>query len=301
MAKMEVSEFSFTHSSNASNYIDLTKTDTLANCKGKYQFKRGRPLAYVFSARFSDPGNSLETIPTGWMQTNALTKTAAAWNKMNKKAGISRRDLNTYGKEPRFAFDAIHKSNYAEDGWELVADGLPDEYTATGEYDENGDAITVFTIGPAVLPTNYVQAFDHTVLTVPSPDGSAADEIDWSPYVIGSGQDSILSQYVLSRGTVDFEDEDMAATELFDGNNRLRLMMSDNEESSDDVVDNVKDYGDYRPYELATMVSYTTQAIVAGANVAGQDTTCVAPLGLLKWNGENGDKLFLRLEAIIEL
>ena len=301
MAKMEISEFTFTHSSNAENYIDLTKTDTLANCKGKYQFKNGRPLAYVFSARFSDPTNSLETIPTGWMQTNALVKTAAAWSKMNKKAGITRRMLNTYGKEPRFVFDTTHKTNYAQDNWELVADGLPDEYNATGEYDENGDEIVVFTIGPAVLPTNYVQAFDHTVLTVPNGDGSVADATDWQPYVIGSGQDSILSQYVLSRGTVDFEDTDMGDQEFFDPQSRIRLMMSDNEETSDDVVDNARDYGDYRPYELASMISYTTKAIVAGANVAGQDTTCVAPLGLLKWTGGTNDKLFLRLEAIIEL
>ena len=204
MAKMEISEFTFTHSSNAENYIDLTKTDTLANCKGKYQFKNGRPLAYVFSARFSDPTNSLETIPTGWMQTNALVKTAAAWSKMNKKAGITRRMLNTYGKEPRFVFDTTHKTNYAQDNWELVADGLPDEYNATGEYDENGDEIVVFTIGPAVFPTNFVYAFVYTGLPVPNGGCRVAAGAGWQPFVIRRGLELIFFPQGFLGGTVGF-------------------------------------------------------------------------------------------------
>tara|TARA_B100002052_G_C15869259_1_gene593829 strand:- start:356 stop:1336 length:981 start_codon:yes stop_codon:yes gene_type:complete len=301
MTQMEVSEFTFTHSDNARNYIDLTKSDTLANCKGKSQFRNNKPLAYVFSARFSNPDNSLETIPTGWVQKNALVKTAAAWDRMNKKAGLSRKDLNTYGKEIRLAFDTTHKTNYAQDDWELVADGLVDEYTVTSEYDENGDNPVIFTIGPSVLPTNYHHAFDLTAITVPDPDGSRPTAISWQPHVIGDESSSVMSQYVTSRGTVQQEDVDLSTDEVVASDNYLTQMLSSNEETSDDVIENSRDHGDYRPYDLAEIVDYTTMSIAAGANVQGQDTVVCAPLGLLKWSGDDGDKLFLRLEAVIEM
>ena len=85
MTQLEVGTFHFTHTSQGTNYIDLTKSDTLANCKNKQQFKNGRPLGYVLTARFSSATNEIQTIPTGWVQTNALVKAAAAWEKMYKK------------------------------------------------------------------------------------------------------------------------------------------------------------------------------------------------------------------------
>ena len=306
MGQMEVSEYTFTHNANENNYIDMTKSDTLANFKGKYQFKRGRPLAYVISARFSDPTNELRTVPTNWVATNALVKTHAAWTKMYKKAGLTRRDLNTYGKEPRFAYNDAHRDAWGLDTKELIADNLTPRYE-THEYDENGDLITVYTIrdGTVAEPSNFVQAFDHTILTVPSPDGNVQNEEEWIPYAVEDGAtagESILTAYVLSRGTVDLEDEDLEAnSELLDPESKLRLMLSDNEESSDDVVEDHADHGDYRPYSLGSATTQFTTAISPGANVAGQDTTVVAPLGLMKWTGGNGDKLHIRVEAIIEM
>lgn len=305
MPQMEVSEYTFTHTSNENNYIDLTKSDTLANFKGKYQFKNGRPLAYVLSARLSDPSNEVRTVPTNWVVSNALVKTHAAWTKMYKKAGLTRKDLNTYGKEPRFAYNDAHRDAWGLDSKELIADNLPDRYTSS-QYNENGDQVVVYTIRDAAIPepANFVQAFDHTTLTVPSFDGSAPTEEEWRPYVVEDGAaagDAILTAYILSRGTVDLEDEDMEASELVDSRSRLKLMLSDNEESADDVVEDHRDHGDYRPYELASAATQYTTAISPGANVAGQDTTIIAPLGLIKWSGGLNDKLFIRVEAIIEM
>lgn len=306
MPQMEVSEYTFTHNANAENYIDLTKSDTLANFKGKYQFKNGRPLAYVFTARLTDPTNELRTIPTNWVVSNALVKTHAAWTKMYKKAGLTRKQLNTYGKEPRFAYNDAHRDAWGLDSKELIADNLPTRYT-TSQYNENGDPVVVYTIRDSTvpLPTNYVQAFDHTTLTVPSWDGSASAEEDWQPYVVEDGAaagDAILTAYILSRGTVDVEDEDLERiAELNDNRSRLRLMLSDNEESADDTMEDHADHGDYRPYDIGNAATQFTTAISPGANVAGQDTTVIAPLGLMKWTGGLNDKLILRVEAIIEM
>lgn len=305
MTQMEVSEYTFTHTSNANNYIDLTKSDTLANFKGKYQFKNGRPLAYVISARLSDPTNEVRTVPTNWVTTNALVKTHAAWTKMYKKAGLTRRDLNTYGKEPRFAYNDAHRDSWGIDDKELLADNLTPRYESQ-QYDENGDLVTVFALrSPGVIPTNYVHAFDHTKLTVPSWDGSAQTEEEWEPYVVEDGAnagDAIVTAYILSRGTVDLEDEDLEALgELVDPRSRLKLMLSDNEESADDVIEDHADHGDYRPYDIGSAATQYTTAIAPNSNVAGQDTTVVAPLGLIKWTGGANDKLFIRVEAIIEM
>jgi len=297
---MEISEFTFTHTSQGTNYIDLTKTDTLANCKGKYQFRNGKPLAYVFSARLSNNANKLETIPTGWVQKNALVKTSAAWEKMYRKAGLTRKDLNTYGKEMRLTYDAAHSGNYGHSNYELIADGLAPHYTSA-EYMETGDRITVYTIYNGTPPASFTQAFDQTVLTVPHEDGNQEDERAWTPFVIGAG-DGVLAQYIISRGQVDIEDEDLEqSSETVYPNSYLRLMLSDNEETSDDVLEDHADHGDYRPYDLTNVVSYSTISIEPGANVAGQDTTVIAPLGLLRWTGSEDDKLFLRLEAIVEM
>ena len=311
MAKqMEVGTFQFTHQGQAATYIDLTKSDSLANCKAKYQFKNGRPLAYVCTVRFSEASNSLTTIPTGWVQTNALVKASAAWMKMNKKAGISKRDLNTYGKELRVAFDGDHVTGYGYATKDLLAQGLNGSYNS-GQKDADGLWIHVYTsvADPSSNPVGgkYQNAFDLTTITVPSPDGSAADAINWTPQVLADGTSatakapSIIYQYISSRGAVDLEDQDLDSLEGMVSSNYLIQALSDNEETSDDVIDNVKDLGDFRPYNLEDTIEFATTSVSSSTNVAGQDTQIIAPLGLIKWKGGANDIMSVTVSAIVEM
>lgn len=310
MPQMEIGTFQFSHVGQSATYIDLTKSDALANCKAKYQFKNGRPLAYLITVRFSNAANSLETIPTGWVQTNALVKASAAWMRMNKKAGITKKMLNTYGKEMRLPFDGDHKDKWGFKAYDLLADGLVGSYK-TGQKNFDGNEIHVYTAvtDPTANPIGgvYESAFEITTVTIPNSSGDAADEVNWSPQVLADGTqltektDSVIYQYITSRGRVDLEDQDMDSLEGMESDNYLLLALSDNEESADDVVDNVKDYGDFRPYDLENLIQTSTVAVSAATNVAGQDTSLVAPLGLLKWNGDSGDKLSVTVSAIVEM
>lgn len=308
MTQLEVGTYHFTHTSEGTNYIDLTKSDTLANCKNKQQFKNGRPLGYVVTARFSNAANEIQTIPTGWVQTNSLVKASAAWRKMYQKAGLSKKDLNTYGRELRLPMTKAHRENWGNEAHDIIADGLPSDYR-TQQYNSDGDVITVYatTDGSALIGVEMQNAFDLTTITIPSPDGSAGDAIDWSPFVLADGTSnadklsSVLYQYVTSRGSQEVEDKDIEDSQGMESSNYLIQALSDNEETSDDVIDNVKDLGDFRPYSLENQIQARTKAVAAGTNVAGQDTSFIAPCGLIEWTGSENDVLTLTVSAIVEM
>lgn len=302
---MDVTNLTYTYSGGGGSvYIDLTKGLTMANNRAHDQFKNDKPLGYLVTARLSDVSNGVETIPHGWVQKNALVKTAAAWRAMLKKAKIRKSDLNTYGKELRLAYDATHSSNWGINGSEQTPDGIPSNY-ASGEFNSDGDEITVAVLadasGVAAYGDKIVHAFDHTQMTLPSAS-AGTDAGVWKGHVIGQEASGVIKQYVDSRlGSVEVEDTDMDGSPALSGTNYLSLMLSDNEETSDDVVDDVKDYGDFRPYSIANHRRYETMAIAPNANVAGQDTSFIAPLGLMKWTGGSGDKLFITVQAITEM
>lgn len=290
-----------TYTGGGTRYIDLSKGLTLANYRNYDQFKNDKPQAYVVTARLSNPSASVDTIPTSWVHRNAMVKTAAAWRAMLRKAGIKKSELNTYGKELRLAFDATHSSNWCVSGQELMPDNTLDRYEA-----EDGVFVTAVGNAEGALGgfdgTSVLYAFDHTKMTVPS----AAADTDagvWQGHVIGTETTGIVKQYVDSRsGSVDVEDTDLEGVPEIDPDSYLRLMLSDNEESADDVMEDVKDYGDFRPYSIAGAETQITEAIPEDANVAGQDTQFIAPLGLLKWNSVNAsDRLFITVQAISEM
>lgn len=304
----------FTATKDGANYIDLTKALTLVNGKHYTQFENDKPLAYSAIARLSSTGNQVDGAMTGWAVRNSLVKTAAAWRKMLKKAGISKRELNTYGKELRVSLDTYHSGTWgsqAGGAHEVFPTAIIDgngriEYD-TGMKDSSGNAIhsTAFTqtSGEYNSVTSGVyreHAFDKTVLTVPNADDSAATELSWTPFLIGSGTSCILENYIESRKqSVDAHDDDFDTVKA-NPDNYLALMLADNEESSDDVIEATQDVGDFRPYSLDYQNKYSP-LIQAGSNVAGQDSAIVAPLGLLKWTARPADVLIITVTGRMEM
>lgn len=303
------------------HYIDLTKAMTLINGQMHYQFKKDKPLAYMVTVRQSNNAGKIETAPTTWGVRNSCVKTAAAWRRMLKKAGISKKELNTYGKELRLTFDADHTANFG--GGTPTSSGpidlVPEQVITsgvceykTGTYKKNaaGDAaeiyVTAFTT-ESLAPYGYdagnlvfrEHAFDHTDMIVPNADGDVQGETTWKAHLMGSS--SVVEVYIDSReNTLDVKDDDFDE-EFGAADNYLTLMLSDNEESADDVIESVADQGDFRPYTLAYQ-NTPTVAVGAGQNVQGQDSAFVAPLGLLKWSPDRvGDLLTVTVTAIAEM
>lgn len=305
---MEQTRLIFKATKEGANYIDVTKALTLVNGKHYTQFVNDKPQAYAMIARLSSIGNQVDGAMTGWAVRNALVKTAAAWKKMLKKAGIKKSDLNTYGKELRVSLDTYHRGTWgtkASGAHEVFPENIIDsngriEYD-TGMKDSSGNPIhsTAFTGTPteydAVSGSVYREhAFDKTLLTVPNADDSAATELTWTPMLIGTGSTSILENYIESRKrSVDAHDDDFDIVKA-NPDNYLSLMLSDNEESSDDVLENTQDVGDFRPYSLDYQNEYSP-LIQVGTHVAGQDSAIVAPLGLLKWTARVDDVIVLTI------
>ena len=300
------------------NYIDLTKGLTLHNGKQYNQFKGDKPLGYMVTARLVNPRSEIKTAPTSWAVRNGLVKTAASWRRMLKKAGVRKKDLNTYGKELRMTLTEDHSDTYGRNG-----DLVPHDILASAnlvEYDtgtKNDDGLDVYVTaytketgagygqGSGIFAAQYREhAFDRTILTVPNPSGNAAEEISWTPHVISASGDSAISTtraYITSRrNEADVEDTDFE-TEIASPDNYLTLMLSDNEESADNVIEDVSDVGDFRPYSLEYQNSLVTQ-VLSEANVPGQDSTFIAPLGLIEWTAVSQDEeLILTVEAITEM
>lgn len=304
-----------------SQYIDLTKAMTLVNGQMHYQFKRDKPLAYMVTVRQSNNAGKISTAPTSWAVRNSAVKTAAAWRRMLKKAGVSKKELNTYGKELRLTFDADHSAHYGSGDpttgtpvdlvpENLITGGVCEYATGTYKKHSSGNAAEVYVTAlttVSLAPYGYnagntifrEHAFDHTTMVVPNPSGSATNEVTWSGHLMGA--DSIVSVYIDSReNSLDVKDDDFD-NELSEPDNYLTLMLSDNEESADDVIERVADEGDFRPYSLSYQ-NEPINAVGSGQNVAGQDSAFVAPLGLLKWEPDrDGDLLTVTVTAIAEM
>ena len=111
---------------------------------------------------------------------------------------------------------------------------------------------------------------------------------------------NITGEYLDSRiNDARIEDTDMDDTPSVD--NDLVMMLAPGEEVADDVLDNINDEGRWRPYDLAT-ANQEYNIVTPNANVAGQDTSFEAPLGLLAWTpGAISSKLVIDVVAIMEM
>lgn len=295
-------------------YIDLSKGLALLNQKNCSQFKDDVPLNFHGSIRQSDASTSIQAVKNLWTVRNAAVKTGAAWRRTLRSAGIRRKSqLNTYAREMRVAFDDIHSSTYG--GWlttktnvDLIPEDVPASYDS-GVYTEDGDEIKVYAfadIGTAVGEVNFddaksVRAFTQTRAAVPA--SGSTDVADKYINVLGGDDSAYLNmvyQYTDSRiNDANVEDTDMDETPSVD--NDLVMMLAPGEEIADDVLDNVNDEGRWRPYSLATGQT-ACDVIVAGANVAGQETDFIAPMGLLAWTpGSENDYLVIDVHGIHEM
>ena len=103
---MEQTRLVFTSANALPQYIDLTAALTMTNGKNFSQFKRDKPLVISGSVRLDAANQTIEAPKSNWVVRNACVKMAAAWRRTLRSAGIrSKRQLNTYGKELRIAFN----------------------------------------------------------------------------------------------------------------------------------------------------------------------------------------------------
>ena len=124
-------------------------------------------------------------------------------------------------------------------------------------------------------------------------DGATADQFE------------IIDEYLGSRRNVESLETDAPGIE---DTNKMTSLFATAEELSDDIIENVQDYADNRPYDMASaddLHLVGTCGLIAGGSTNTQLLASMsgeAPLGLLKISGLSVDDEFtIDVHAIAEM
>lgn len=294
-------------------YIDLAAALSAANRKQYHQMKRdGTPFTYHFTISSHGTRNqgaiTVCALPNTWTTRNAAKKAAVGWKAQLRHGGIKISDLPTYGRRARFALEAAATAEYTLSQTGKTVQGLANDY-----YPLDCDANSLFdpyydTAGDAIYYHNA-----NTIVTVPVDDGTGT--VTDQPMVMVSGgtnQFEIIDEYLGSRRNVETLETDAPGPS---DSNKMTTLFSTAEELSDDIIENVQDYADNRPYDETSADSLVmigqcglvktadptstpqSDILQAPVSVSGE-----APLGLLKIDlQEAGDKFVVDVHAITEM
>ena len=331
----EIAKLQFSATGTAEKYFDLSSALTAANRKQYHQVGRdGKPLSYHVTVEHVQGGVAGDqvtwtTAPHNWTTKNAVTKMSAAWKHQLKEAGIRMRDLSKYGRRIRLALD---------DGMSSSGDGsMVNVFPPEGRKSSDGTIVDLFEeyTTPAGDSVTYLMANEFTRIAVPDAAGGDSVEMNlalmgFSDAVSGNNYFGVVDEYLGSRGGV--TDEPDSGKQTPDADNLLQTLFSSTQPSTDEVIEAVEDFQDFRPYmdgqgtassataasnlpDILQMQGLTnarylpatvpggagqqTPAVLAGT---GQHLSFEAPLGLIKIAGMgNKDTFQITVHAISEM
>lgn len=289
-------------------YIDLAAALTAANRKQYHQMKRdGTPYNYHFSISSNGARNAGQiqvcALAPNWTTRNACKKAAAGWKTQLRHADVKISDLPRYGRNARFALEAAGTAVYTLTSGKTVQ-GIANQYepvdcTGAPLFNSYTD-----TAGDAIV---YTKA--NTVVTVPVPDPASGAVTDQPMVMISDGatanQFEIIDEYLGSRRNIESLETDAPGVEE---TNKMTSLFATAEELSDDIIENVQDYADNRPYDMVSaddLHLVGTCGLIAGGSTNTQLPASMSgesPLGLLKISGLSVDDEFtIDVHAISEM
>jgi len=312
-------------------YIDLSSCLTALNRRQYHQVgKDGSPNCFRVSVQSLKGDHTFSHASNAFITCNAVKQTTKGWKAQMRHAGIKLRDLPPYGRRPRFALET--------GAWISNSEGVPAE-----DYIEiDGNLEPLLSPGGSVAFVTYNAtddmriAYQHsaTVGTVAAnqitqvtvTDGAGAEGND--PLVLlGTASDefNVVREYLRARRqTPDVSIDTPGSLE----DSAMLNLFSTSEEMSDDIIDAIDDYMDYKPYtpdhhgntydvkvqgceisdsrgssgtstnELPTTVNTSTSiSKLYPPNVGFMDV----PLGLLYVDSSPSSAFMLTVEAIYEM
>lgn len=330
MAQSEVGQLIFAVTGSNETYIDLSSALTAANRKQYHQVTgKGVPLCYDVHVEHlvsSGVGTSVTylTAPNNWTVRNAVVKMSAAWKHQLKEAGIRMRDISKYGRRIRIAFDA---------GMSTSGSGaMSDVMVPVGGLASDGTTTELFAqyTTPAGDAVTYGSANEFTRVAIPDEAGGGDSAemnlalLGFSDAVGGNNYFGVIDEYLGSRGGI--VDKPDSSSQTPDPLNMLQSMFSSTQPSTDEVIEAIEDYQEYRPYadgendatatppsasklcDTAHLAGYTTASYApdtsGGSAFAGPPNAInlLCPLGLIKVNS-TGNKDFFRItvRAVYEM
>lgn len=328
----EVTQLMFGATSTSDKYFDLSSALTAVNRKQYHQFtKKGRPYCFDVTVEHiqgsvSGAGTVLNwlTAPNNWTTRNAAVKMSAGWKHQLKEAGIRLKDLSKYGRRLRLPLDS---------GMSAAGTGSMSGVMAPqGLKASDGTALSTFEQykTPAGDVVTYTSANEFTRIAVPDELG-AGDSVEMNLALYGFSEAlgannyfGVVDEYLGSRGGV--TDEPDSGKQTPDPLNMMQTLFSSTQPSTDEVIEAVEDYQDFRPYSDrendATALTFSASnlpdtlqdigttaapyqpstAAAAAFSGPGSVISFSCPLGLIKvLNVANKDRFKVTVHRIYEM
>lgn len=297
-------------------YIDLAACLTTANRKQYHQVKKdGTPICYSFTISSVNGNNSktgkVATVANSWTTRNAVKMAAIGWKKQLSHAGVRIRDLPTYGKRPRFAYEPAGTTEYT------LTSGKKVQGLDLNLEPQNASGAPLFSSYTDAAGDNILFKNANTITTVSVNDGTGtiSEEI-MCLRKAGAANFGVIDEYIDARRNQDTLDEDTPGPS---SDNKMTSLFSVAEEMSDDIIAAVEDYADNRPYstvDASDEVLVGEFGLVANPGSFGstpdvflnpqlpQSISGEAPLGLLHITGldhSNQDTFMIDVHAVYEM
>jgi hypothetical protein len=325
----EIGQLFYAASGSTDVYFDLSSALTAVNRKQYHQFsKRGRPLCFDVTVEHifpAAPAAALTwmTAPNNWTVRNACVKMSAAWKHQLKEAGIRMRDISKYGRRLRLSLDKGMSAStgfmqYVIEPKGILASDVGVEKRFQGYTAPDGTSI------------GYDNANMFTRVAIPAEAGTDSLEMNlslmgYSEAVADNAFFGVVAEYLGSRGGV--PDKPDSSDQTPDHDNLLQTLFSSTQPSTDEVIEAIEDYNEYRPYdddqddataspptqsklcdtlELNgfTSAPYAVAGNSTAAEFAGYSSVIhlKCPLGLIRMGGvANKDQIRVTINAIYEM
>ena len=298
----------------AAGYIDLAAALTAANRKQYHQVSGGGdPLCYRIRVTATKGETEFHAASKAFHIGNAVKMTTKGWKAQLRHAGVKLKDLPPYGRRPRFALETGAFSNNTA--------GIPGETLCENSIIHllprlsNGGnvAFTTYTAtdGKQVSyryatsqASGNISANQITQVTVTDGAGTESNQ----PLVLlgtGAAEFNVVREYMKSRRqTPDVSIDTPGPAQ----DSAMLNLFSVAEELSDDIIDAVDDYMDWKPYTPDNSTN-TYDDVWSCAKVKSTTTgdyphtsdVCDIPLGLLKIESTAGNSFRIDVQAIYEM
>jgi len=303
-------------------YVDLASSMTAANRVQYHQVSSsGNPNCFTVMITALKSSFAFWHLQNQFATCRAVKQTSEGWKTQLRHGGVKLADLPPYGRRARFALEAgsYVKDSTAisgEDIYTLSKLHLPPLMSTNGNeffgWYMSTDGMRIAYEARDALVAGSLSANHITQVTVTDGDGAESNV----PLVVSgdgvSGEFNVITQYMKARRQTPDVSIDTPGPE--EGSDMLNLF-SIAEEMSDDIVDAVDDYMDWKPYTPDNGGTGTSYANFDALTEAGECSTvtavdtqyppnfiiCDVPLGLLKVLGASDTDFRIDVLAIYEM
>lgn len=305
----------------ATAFLDLSSALSAANRKQYHQVTQGgKPYCFVAVVTAIVGETTFLGLNSQYLICNAVHQTSEGWKAQMRHGGVKIRDLPSWGRRPRFALSTKQLTQNPrtvlgvdDPVYEISTENLqPRLGSALGTWfstynsTDGEDPVSITYTASATPGAARMSANQITQVTVT--DGAGA-EANVPLVMLGNvaAEFNVIRNYFAARRRL--PDVDLN-TPGVDPHSQMLNLFSVAEEKSDDIVDAVEHYMDYKPYtpedqtnSFDSLVEYckVSPSTLATTQYPPNSATFEAPLGLVQVAGANGDIFRVDILSIYEM